>query len=231
MSCQSSRVCECFATTMSSCTFTTTLLPILIKCVRLFSTRSRSDRRKRSSLSAALDSIPSCSGGEDEEEEDVETNDDDDSDTNESYTSEEEEDEEYGSYYFGNRTSDGIATPSSTVVGNGLNNQNTTNPKVWRYGEPPTTMDHHSSTATLLKKKQQQHAEKQHRGGISKHDLIMRRDRLLQEEYEYRLRALQRENANLSKKFRIFVLVTVAIIFMGALTFAFVVCVRMLMSI
>ena len=163
--------------------------------------------------------------------------DDDDSDTNESYTSEEEEDEEYGSYYFGNRTGGGIATTSSTVVGIGLNNQITTNPKVWRYGEPPTTMDHHSSTAILLKKKQQQHAatgapKTQHRGGdISKHDLIMRRDRLLQEEYEYRLRALQRENANLSKKFRIFVLVTVAIIFMGALTFAFVVCVRMLMSI
>lgn len=168
---------------------------------------------KRSSLSAALDSIPSCSGEEEEE------NEADDNDTNESYSSDEEEDEECGSFYFGNRNAGGGggATVSSKLV-SGLNNT----PKVWSYGEPPTTMDHNTTTKKHA-------APKKHR--ISEHDLIMRRERLLQEEYEYRLRALQREHANLSKKFRIFVLVTVAIIFTGALTFAFVVCVRMLMSI
>lgn len=100
-------------------------------------------------------------------------------------------------------------------------------PKVWSYGEPPITIDRSNSNASLMKKLA---APKKHHH-MSEHDLKMRRDRLLQEEYEYRLRALQREHANLSKKFRIFVLVTVAIIFTGALTFAFVVCVRMLMSI
>ncbi len=187
------------------------LIPIHTR-VLLQSYRDRS-WAKRSSLSAALDSIPSCSG---EEEEEIET---DDNDTNESYSSDEEEDEECGSFYFGNRNTGGGggATVSSKMV-SGLNNT----PKVWSYGEPPTTMDHNRTSKKHA-------APKKHH--MSEHDLIMRRDRLLQEEYEYRLRALQREHANLSKKFRIFVLVTVAIIFTGALTFAFVVCVRMLMSI
>lgn len=176
-----------------------------------------SDRRaKSSSLSGALDSIPSYSG----EEEEVET--EDDSNTNQSSynSSEEEEDEEYGSFYFGNRTGNGGGVTPSSTIGSRLS-MNTT-PKVWRYGEP---MEHSS---LLAKKHTPTTIQKQR---ISEHDLIMRRDRLLQEEYEYRLRALQRENENLSKKFRIFVLVTVAIIFTGALTFAFVVCIRMLMSI
>jgi hypothetical protein len=168
---------------------------------------------RKSTLSAALDSIPSCSG----EEEDVDTEGGNDDET--TYAS----DEESGSYYFDETTQGsknnkgGAAATTSTAGAKG------STPKVWRYGEPPTitTPDH----TPLLKKV----APSKKR--LSEHDRIMRRDRLLQEEYEYRLRSLQRENEKLSKKFRIFVLVTVAIIFTGAFTFAFVICIRMLMSI
>ena len=148
-------------------------------------------RSKMSSMSAALDSIASCS---DEEAED------DEEDTY--YSSDDEE-----SYYFENKE------PTT---------------RVWRYGDLPTTtttantrMSTSSSSPSAKKKKKK----------LSKHDVIMKRERILQEEYEYRLHSLKRENEKLSKRFRIFVLVTVALIFMGALAFALVVCFRMLMSI
>ena len=59
----------------------------------------------------------------------------------------------------------------------------------------------------------------------------MERERLIQEEYEYRLRVLRSENERLGEKFRVFVLVTVGAVFAGALAFAFVVCIRMLLVI
>ena len=195
----------------------THIYPFMVYCLQPNHYISSDRRAKSSSLSGALDSIPSCSG----EEEEIETEDDNDTDESSYNSSEEEEDEEYVSFYFGNRTGGGGGvTPSSAI---GSRSSTNTTPKVWRYGEP---MEHSS---LLMKKHTPTTIQKQQR--ISEHDLIMRRDRLLQEEYEYRLRALQCENENLSKKFRIFVLVTVAIIFTGALTFAFVVCIRMLMSI
>lgn len=86
------------------------------------------------------------------------------------------------------------------------------NHRVWKYGEPPTT------NATIDSKKK------------PSHDRLMERERLLQEEYEFRLHKLKRENERLAKKFRLFVLVTVAFILVAALAFAFVVCIRMLLS-
>jgi len=58
----------------------------------------------------------------------------------------------------------------------------------------------------------------------------MRRERLLQEEYEYRLVKLKRENDRLSRRFRACVLVAVAGILAGGLAFAFAVCLRMLLA-
>jgi len=58
----------------------------------------------------------------------------------------------------------------------------------------------------------------------------MQRERLIQEEYEFRLRSLKRENERLAKRFRLFVLVTVSTILIGAITFGFVVCIHMLLS-
>ena len=91
---------------------------------------------------------------------------------------------------------------------------------VWKYGEPPTaTQTKHTPTP-----------KKKNTSSQRRKDSIMKRERLLQEEYEYRIHHLKKENEKLSRRFRIFVLVTVALIFCGALAFAFLVCIRMLMS-
>jgi len=82
-----------------------------------------------------------------------------------------------------------------------------TNARVWKYGDRSVTSD----------------ARK-----ISQRDERMKRERLIEEEYEYRLRALRHENERLATSFRLFVLISVAFIFAGALAFAFIVCVRML---
>lgn len=82
--------------------------------------------------------------------------------------------------------------------------------RVWKYGEPPTITDH------AIK--------------ASKRDRVMRRERLLQEEYDYKLHDFKKRHEATSKRFRVFVLITVAIIFVGILGFAFAVCVRMLTS-
>jgi len=152
-------------------------------------------RARMSSMSAALQSIPSC--GDSEEE------------TTSS-------DEGSGSYFY--RT-DEEAPPSPTAA-------HATATRVWKYGEPPTTMGTGTSAPANQKSTTKNKATTQ-----SKHDRIMERERLLQEEYEYRLHLLKRENETLSRSFRIFVLVTVAVIFAGALSFALAVCVKMLMSI
>ena len=87
----------------------------------------------------------------------------------------------------------------------------TTPARVWKYGEPPTLHNHTIHSAT-------------------KRDRIMRRDRLLQEECDYKLHTYKKRHEATSKKFRIFVLISVGIIFVGIMGFAFAVCVRMLMS-
>jgi hypothetical protein len=87
----------------------------------------------------------------------------------------------------------------------------TTPARVWKYGEPPTLPNHTTHSAT-------------------KRDRIMRRDRLLAEEYDYKLHTYKKRHEATSKKFRIFVLISVGIIFVGILGFAFAVCVRMLTS-
>jgi len=158
-------------------------------------------RAKMSSMSNALESIASCSDGEDDETSDEESSDDD-----------------------GNNTR--LQQCNDKVVAS-----ITTSARVWKYGEPstnPTTSIHPATKTTLPKKK-----KKKTTSSISskQHDRIMKRERLLQEEYEYRLHLLKNENEKLSKQFRVFVLVTVAVIVAGALAFAFVVCVRMLLSI
>jgi len=163
-------------------------------------------RAKMSSMSNALDSIASssCSDGEDE-------------------TS----DEESGSsYYF-----DDDDTTLQQQGNNKVASRTTTIARVWKYGEPHTNYPKtqtKSNTAPPKKKN-----EKKTRSSISskQHDRIMKRERLIQEEYEYRLHLLKNENEKLSWTFRVFVLVTVAVIVAGALAFAFVVCVRMLLSI
>ena len=83
--------------------------------------------------------------------------------------------------------------------------------RVWNYGEPTT------ATSNVAKNK-------------NAHDEIMERERLLQEEYEFHVYKLKRENERLGRQLRLFVLVTVAFILAGALAFAFVVCIRMLLS-
>jgi hypothetical protein len=87
----------------------------------------------------------------------------------------------------------------------------TTPARVWKYGEPPTLPNHTIHSAT-------------------KRDRIMQRDRLLAEEYDYKLHTYKKRHEATSKKFRIFVLISVGIIFVGILGFAFTVCVRMLTS-
>ena len=62
------------------------------------------------------------------------------------------------------------------------------------------------------------------------HDRRMTRERIQIETYESQIRALEKEKERLSRKFRVFVLVTVATIFVAALGFAMFVCVRILMS-
>ena len=84
----------------------------------------------------------------------------------------------------------------------------TANNRVWKYGDKTVT----SSKARK----------------ISLRDERMKRERLIEEEYEYRLRALRRENERLAMRFRLFILISVAFVFSGALAFAFVVCIRML---
>ncbi len=72
--------------------------------------------------------------------------------------------------------------------------------------------------------------DQKQKNSISSRDKAMRRERLIQEEYEFRLRTLKRENERLAKRFRLFVLVTVSTILIGAITFGFVVCIHMLLS-
>ena len=82
--------------------------------------------------------------------------------------------------------------------------------RVWKYGDK-------SVTSSKAKK-------------ISQRDERMERERLIEEEYEYRLHALRRENERVVMRFRLFILISVAFIFAGALAFAFVVCIRILLS-
>lgn len=79
--------------------------------------------------------------------------------------------------------------------------------RVWRYGDKTVT----SSKARKISR-----------------DERMKRERLIEEEYEYRLRALRHENERLSMRFRLCVLISVAFIFAGALSFALTVCIKML---
>ena len=58
----------------------------------------------------------------------------------------------------------------------------------------------------------------------------MERERLRQEEYEYRLRRLTRENEQLTKRFRLFALVSVVFILVAVLSLALVLCMKMLTS-
>ncbi len=139
-------------------------------------------RSRRSTGSATLDSIASCS--------DYDENDGDD-DTCSS-------DEGSDSCYLND---DDGASGGATAPA-----------RVWKYGEPPTVPD-------LAKKKTS-----------PRRDRVMRRERLLQEECDYRLHTFKRRHDAISKKFRVFVLVAVGIIFVGILGFAFAVCVRMLTS-
>mmetsp|Transcript_34027 Transcript_34027/g.62611 ORF Transcript_34027/g.62611 Transcript_34027/m.62611 type:complete len:685 (-) Transcript_34027:237-2291(-) len=158
-------------------------------------------RAKMSSMSNALDSIVSCSDDESSDE------------------------ESGSSYYFDNdddtRRQQGKNKVASTTT--------TNTDRVWKYGESPTNHPKTLTKKTTPPKKK----KKKTPSSISskQHDRIMKRERLLQEEYEYRLHLLKNENEKLSWTFRVFVLVTVAVIVAGALAFAFVVCVRMLLSI
>ena len=148
-------------------------------------------RSRRSTGSATLDSIASCS--------DYDENDGDD----DTCSSDEGSDSCYldddGARRNANATSGGVTAPSAPA-------------RVWRYGEPATVSD-------LAKKKTS-----------PRRDRVMRRERLLQEECDYRQHTFKRRHDAISKKFRVFVLVAVGIIFVGILGFAFAVCVRMLTS-
>lgn len=64
----------------------------------------------------------------------------------------------------------------------------------------------------------------------SKRDRLMERERVRQEEYEYRLRRLTRENEQLTKKFRLFALITVIFILVAVLSLALIMCMKMLTS-
>lgn len=83
-----------------------------------------------------------------------------------------------------------------------------TSNRVWKYGD---------KTVTSAKARK-----------ISLRDERMKRERLIEEEYEYRLRVLRHENERLSMRFRLCVLISVAFVFTGALAFSFAVCIRML---
>lgn len=111
-------------------------------------------------------------------------------------------DEETGSSYYDDGDDDDDDDDGSQ------SNTTESSKKVWKYGEPSVTS----------KKKL-----------ASKRDRIMERERLMQEEYEFRLRRMTRENELVAKKFRLCVLVTVAFILVAALSFALVVCVKMLL--
>ena len=172
-----------------------------------------------SSLTNVLDSIADCSSSESMDEEEGCT-----SLCSSSSSSYNNDDEESGSSYYFGETPKPVAPAA----------------RVWKYGEPPTTTTtanppsktNSNSTPGKKKKKRKHSSNNNTTPNSSKiHDHIMRRERLMQEEYEYRLHLLKRENETLSRRFRVFVLVAVALIFVGALGFAFVVCVRMLMSI
>jgi hypothetical protein len=95
-------------------------------------------------------------------------------------------------------------TESSYYDSESYSNTTESTKKVWKYGEPSVTSK-------------------------TKRDRKMERERLLQEEYEFRLRRLTKENEILAKKFRLFVLVTVAFILVAALSFAIMLCVKMLL--
>lgn len=97
-------------------------------------------------------------------------------------------------------------TGSSYYDSESYSNTTESTKKVWKQGDP-----------SITSKK------------ASKRDRIMERERLLQEEYEFKLRRLTKENELLAKKFRLFVLVTVAFILMAALSFAVVLCIKMLL--
>jgi hypothetical protein len=97
-------------------------------------------------------------------------------------------------------------TGSSYYDSESYSNTSESTKKVWKQGDP-----------SITSKK------------ASKRDRIMERERLLQEEYEFKLRRLTKENEMLAKKFRLFVLVTVAFILVAALAFALLLCIKMLL--
>lgn len=107
-------------------------------------------------------------------------------------------DEESSSYEY-DEDEESSGTPIAT---------NTNSNRVWKYGDK-------SMTSSKARK-------------ISLRDERMKRERLIEEEYEYRLRALRHENQRLAMRFRLCVLISVTFIFAGALAFAAVVCVKML---
>jgi len=107
-------------------------------------------------------------------------------------------DEESSSYEY-DENEESSGTPIAT---------NTNTNRVWKYGDK-------SVTSSKARK-------------ISLRDERMKRERLIEEEYEYRLRALRHENQRLAMRFRLCVLISVTFIFAGALAFAVVVCVNML---
>ena len=148
-------------------------------------------RSRRSTGSATLDSIASCSDY-----------DDDDDDDDGTCSSDEGSDscflDDDGARRDANSASSATA-PAAPA-------------RVWKYGEPPTVSD-------LAKKR-----------NSPRRDRVMRRERLLQEECDYRLHNFKRRRDAIGEKFRVFVLVAVGIIFVGILGFAFAVCVRMLTS-
>ena len=99
-------------------------------------------------------------------------------------------------------------TGSSYYDSESYSHSNTTEStkKVWKHGDP-----------SITSKK------------ASKRDRMMERERLLQEEYEFKLRRLTKENELLAKKFRLFVLIAVAFILLAALSFALVLCIKMML--
>ena len=97
-------------------------------------------------------------------------------------------------------------TRSSYYDSESYSNTTESTKKVWNQGDPSITSKE-----------------------ASKRDRIMERERLLQEEYEFKLRRLTKENEMLAKKFRLFVLVTIAFILIAALSFAVVLCIKMLL--
>ncbi len=113
-------------------------------------------------------------------------------------------DEETGSSYTEYDEENNQGNHPPVVEAKNSKNSNN-NAKVWKYGEPTKT-------------------------SVSAHDQLMERERLIQEDYEFKLHLLKRENERLARRFRLFVLVTVASVLVGALTFSFVMCIHMLLS-